>query len=401
MAIKGWRIKSLGSVLDRVADQINPIPDVLYREIGIRSHGKGIFHKVPVLGISLGDKRVFKVYPDCFVVNIVFAWEQAVARTTIDEDGMIASHRFPMYKPKNDLCDVDFLAYYFKTKKGKYLLELASPGGAGRNKTLGQKEFLRMKFPMPSGAEQARIAQALSTWDKAIKTTVELIANSKAQKKALMQQLLTGKTRFTEFTEKWRSVKLSGQCDVRRGASPRPINDDKWFSSHGRGWIRIADVTTSKFQVLMRTTQYLGDQGVKNSVAVDPGDLIMSICGTIGVPKFVGIPACIHDGFVVFRNVKSSLSLNFLYHYLNFICDKLAAGGQPGTQKNLNTSIVGNTLIPFVSLAEQERIASVLSKAESEELNLNEQLLRLKKEKTALMRQLLTGKRRVKLHSAA
>ena len=196
MVPSGWRIKSLDSVLERVVRPIDPMPDVSYREIGIRSHGKGIFHKDPVPGKSLGDKRVFKVQPNCFVVNIVFAWEQAVARTTSEEEGMIASHRFPMYRPKNNQCDVDFLTYYFKTKKGKYLLELASPGGAGRNKTLGQKEFLKLKFPMPSSAEQTRIAQTLSVWDKAIETTTKLIANSKAQKKALMQQLLTGKRRF-------------------------------------------------------------------------------------------------------------------------------------------------------------------------------------------------------------
>ena len=135
MAPKSWTVKSLGSVLERVSCPV--IPDVLYREIGIRSHGKGIFHKKPVLGKSLGNKRVFEVHGDCFVVNIVFAWEQAVARTTSNEVGMIASHRFPMYRPVDGLCDVDFLLYYFKTKKGKYLLELASPGGAGRNKTLG------------------------------------------------------------------------------------------------------------------------------------------------------------------------------------------------------------------------------------------------------------------------
>ncbi len=78
----------------------------------------------------MGDKRVFWVEPDCLVLNIVFAWEQAVARTTKSEAGKIASHRFPMFRPKKDKVDLDFVLYFLKSKWGNKLLELGSPGGA-------------------------------------------------------------------------------------------------------------------------------------------------------------------------------------------------------------------------------------------------------------------------------
>ena len=110
----------------------------------------------------MGNKSVFWIQPDCFVVNIVFAWEHAIAKTTQAEVGMIASHRFPMYKPKKGVLDLDFLLYYFKTARGKHLLGLASPGGAGRNKTLGQGEFAKLKIPVPSLAEQKRIVEVLT-----------------------------------------------------------------------------------------------------------------------------------------------------------------------------------------------------------------------------------------------
>ena len=54
-----------------------------------RSHGKGIFYKEPVTGAALGNKSVFWIEPDCFIVNIVFAWEQAIGKTTQSEVGMI------------------------------------------------------------------------------------------------------------------------------------------------------------------------------------------------------------------------------------------------------------------------------------------------------------------------
>jgi type I restriction enzyme, S subunit len=121
----------------------------------------------------------------------------------------------------------------------------------------------------------------------------------------------------------------------------------------------------------------------------------MSICATIGVPRIVGIPACIHDGFVVFRGFEEYLDKFFLYHYINFISAKISDSGQPGTQKNINTTIVGNIEVPKFSLPEQEKIAAVLSAADEEISTLEKQLAAYKQQKLGLMQQLLTGRIRI------
>lgn len=291
-----------------------------------------------------------------------------------------------------------FLSYALVASKER-IHELVSVAGHGT----GKLETDRLKtfcVLLPSLSEQRAIAKVLTTWDETVAITQKLIANSIARKKALMQQLLTGRRRLPGFTGKWRTQLLRTLCDVRRGASPRPISDARWFAATGRGWVRISDVTASEGESLSRTKQYLSKEGEMASVAVDPGDLIMSICATIGVPKFLGIPACIHDGFVVFRNIHSDVSAKFLFHYLEFVSEELAASGQPGTQKNLNTSIVGAIRIPTITLPEQKRIALVISTAHEETLNLAHQLLGLKRARSALLDQLLTGKRRVTLDSA-
>lgn len=190
-----WELKHISDIVQRVKKPFTPEPETLYREIGIRSHCKGIFHKEEVTGASLGNKSVFWIQPDCFVVNIVFAWEHAIAKTTEAEVGMIASHRFPMYKPKKGILDLDYLLYYFKTARGKHLLGLASPGGAGRNKTLGQSEFSKLKIPVPSLEEQKKIVAVLSQADKEIELLQQQIDTLKEQKKGLMQKLLTGEIR--------------------------------------------------------------------------------------------------------------------------------------------------------------------------------------------------------------
>ena len=96
-----WPKIKLGELLKRIVRPVTVAKEGAYRQIGIRSHCKGVFHKPEVTGKQLGNKRVFWVEPDCLVLNIVFAWEQAVAMTTDAEKGMIASHRFPMYFPPN------------------------------------------------------------------------------------------------------------------------------------------------------------------------------------------------------------------------------------------------------------------------------------------------------------
>ncbi len=109
---------------------------------------------------------------------------------------MIASHRFPMFKPKEGILHLDYLLYYFKSLRGKHLLGLASPGGAGRNKTLGQSEFVKLQIPVPSLEEQTAIAQMLQAADKEIQLLKIKTQKLREQKKGLMQVLLTGKKRL-------------------------------------------------------------------------------------------------------------------------------------------------------------------------------------------------------------
>lgn len=139
-------------------------------------------------------------------MNIVFAWERAVAKTTEKENGMIASHRFPMYKPKKNIVDLDYITEYFITKRGQNVLILASPGGAGRNKTLGQKEFAKSVVKLPSLPEQQKIAEFLSTIDTVIEKQKETVSAWEERKKGVMQKLLSQEVRFkaddgSEFPE--------------------------------------------------------------------------------------------------------------------------------------------------------------------------------------------------------
>lgn len=186
---KPWTGRTISELLEKAIKPIAVVDNVIYREIGVRSHGKGIFHKSPLSGAEIGAKRVFRVIENALVLNIVFAWEQAVATTSIQESGMIASHRFPMYVPRQDCCDVRFVKLVFSTPTGKHLLEVASPGGAGRNRTLGKDEFEKLKIILPEKEEQTKIADRVLAIDELITSQTSRLEKLKMHKKGLMRQL--------------------------------------------------------------------------------------------------------------------------------------------------------------------------------------------------------------------
>ena len=124
-----WRTAPMGDVAPLVRRPVQPKLDELYREIGIRSFGNGIFHKAPITGLEIGDKRVFAVEPGDLLFNIVFAWEGAIAVASEAEQGMIGSHRFLTCVSDKSKADARFLNYWFMQAEGRDQLLRASPGG--------------------------------------------------------------------------------------------------------------------------------------------------------------------------------------------------------------------------------------------------------------------------------
>ncbi|WP_218153718.1 restriction endonuclease subunit S [Variovorax sp. OK605] len=137
-------------------------------------------------------------------------------------------------------------------------------------------------------------------------------------------------------------MKIKRLSPVQRGASPRPIDDPKYFDDDGEfSWVRIADVSASN-GILSTTTQRMSELGASLSVKIQPGDLFVSIAGTVGKPCITTIKACIHDGFVYFPML--TIPPAFLYRV--FQAGTCYAGlGKFGTQLNLNTDTVGSISI--------------------------------------------------------
>jgi type I restriction enzyme S subunit len=193
-----WKIQSLESVVKLVVREV-PKPNVPYLGIGLRSHGKGTFLKHDEQPEKNSMDKFYVVRPNDLIVNITFAWEQAIAIVKPEDNGALASHRFPTYEFIEGKGHPDFFRYVIIQPRMKYMLELISPGGAGRNRVMSKKDFIKLEMQIPDFKEQTAIAQVLQTADKEITLLKIKLEQQKLQKKGLMQVLLTGKVRVPQF----------------------------------------------------------------------------------------------------------------------------------------------------------------------------------------------------------
>ncbi|OGC25781.1 hypothetical protein A2291_04275, partial [candidate division WOR-1 bacterium RIFOXYB2_FULL_42_35] len=180
------------------------------------------------------------------------------------------------------------------------------------------------------------------------------------------------KTKFKQTSlgsipEDWESIAFSELCDITRGASPRPIHD--WFADSGIPWIKIADATRSDSRFIDSTKQHIRSEGRLMSVVVHPGDLILSNSATPGIPKFVNIEACIHDGWLLLRKF-NKLDKKFAYYLLINERPNIVQFGSGSIFTNLKTEILKNHTICLPPLPTQHRIAEILSSLDDKiELN--------------------------------
>ncbi len=193
----------------------------------------------------------------------------------------------------------------------------------------------------------------------------------------------------------WQRVRLGDIAEIKRGASPRPIENPKWFCTNSNvGWVRISDISKNS-RFLYKTAQKLSKKGIEKSRLVKQNSLIMSMCATIGKPIITKIDTCIHDGFVVFENPK--IDLNYLYYFLCYIEKEWLESGQQGSQVNLNVDLIKNKEVFYPKdLNEQIAIANVLSDVDRYLYSLDALILKKESVKKALSFELLSQRKRLK-----
>lgn len=172
-------------------------PNTDYVRLGIRSHCKGTFHELVKIENLLEADKMFLVPKDNLILNITFAWEHAIAITSENDEGKYVSGRFPTFAFKKNEVPA-FYESIIRSKRMKYELGVASPGGAGRNRVLNKELFLDIPVKTTGFEEQTRIAEFVKCIDKKIENQKLVAESLENQKKGLMQKIFSQELRFKD-----------------------------------------------------------------------------------------------------------------------------------------------------------------------------------------------------------
>lgn len=293
-----------------------------------------------------------------------------------------------------------FLAYSLIANKNRILNLVNVAGhGTGRLDTTLLKEFSLDFPPLP---EQCKIAEILSTWDKAIALLEQIITAKRKLKQGLMQQLLTGKKRFKEFKgSEWKTYHFKEI--FKRVTRKNTIGNSNILTISGNhGLIDQRDFFNKRIAAKKLDSYYLLKQGeFAYNKSYSKGYPLGAIKRLNRYKE--GVLSTLYICFKIYNN--SLVNSDFIAHYFEAgILNKEIYGiAQEGARNHglLNISVTDffEILLSIPSLEEQQKIASILSTADAEISNLEKQLAAYKQQKRGLMQQLLTGKKRVKIEA--
>ena len=304
-------------------------------------------------------------------------------------------------KPRDNKVNMKWLGYWFSSSHTRYALSSTATGTSGSMKNITKPDVLNIKIDIPPLLEQQKIVKILSTWDKAISTTERLIENSTQQKKALMQQLLTGKKRLLDdegkrFEGEWEEVTLN---DVSKVFIGLVTTMTKHYVDKGVPLIRNSDIKPNlimKEKMLSLCEDFSNEHENRK---LRKNDVVTVHTGEVGVSAVIDddLDGCIGFATLNTRPYPKRVNSQYLSWYFNselFINWSVSVSTGDGRQNlNLKDFVKAKVLLPC--LAEQQKIATVLTNADREIELLKQQLADLQQEKKALMQQLLTGKKRV------
>ena len=394
-----WEVKLLKGLAEIDSESLNSKTekDYTFRYVSLSNVNNGFIDKeLEVLDYENAPSRARRIVKkDDVLMATVRPNLKAFGYVEEDENDLIASTGFAVIRTKSFLDSKYLFHFLFSNKMEAQLYSLV----VGSNyPAINSSDVKHLKIPLPPLPEQKKIAQILSTWDKAIEQTQALLTQLQLRKKGLMQQLLTGKTRLKGFEWEWEEVTL-GDITTRVTQKNTELNDNVVTISAQRGFVRQEDFFKKRVASATLSGYFL----------INKGDFCYNKSYSKGYPMGAfkrlddldkAVVTTLYICFSLKPNIDSDYILNFFEGGLmvNNLMRIAQEGGRAHGLLNIGLGDFFSLKLSIPNLKEQQAIAKVLNAADRGIQNQQSILASLQTQKKGLMQQLLTGQKRVELN---
>lgn len=267
--------------------------------------------------------------------TVLFSSRAPIGYVAIAANEVCTNQGFKSVIP-NEATDPLFLFYLLKYNKDK----IEAMGSGTTFKEVSGNTMKNIIVRVPSDKEvQKNIASILGTLDDKIEENERINNNLEQQAMALFKSWFIDFEPFDgQVPKAWINGILGDFVEIKRGGSPRPIQN--YLSDSGFHWLKISDATGISSPFINEIKESIIEAGLKKTVYLKSGSLVLSNSATPGLPKILDIDTCIHDGWLYFP--LSKFSNEYLYLYFKHIRDNLIALGNGSVFTNLKTDILKN-----------------------------------------------------------
>ena len=233
----------------------------------------------------------------------------------------------------------DYIYYALTQQEVTEHLQAIAEQSVSAYPSIKPSDIENLELLLPDKNTQGKIVAILRSIDKKIKQNNEINNNLEQQAMALFKSWFIDYEPFDgQVPSTWKYGVLGDFVEIKRGGSPRPIQN--FLSDSGLHWLKISDATGISSPFISEIKEYIIEEGLKKTVFLKAGSLVLSNSATPGLPKILDIDTCIHDGWLYFPS--SKFSNEYLYLYFKHIRDNLVALGNGSVFTNLKTDILKN-----------------------------------------------------------
>lgn len=268
------------------------------------------------------------------------------AQVSILNDGEVGfgSTEYIVFRAKEGIADKDYLYYLVCSPEVREPAIKSMVGSSGRQRV--QTDVVKnLEIDVPPLIEQEKIGSFLKAFDDKIALNDRINKNLEQQAQALFKSwFLDYEPWDGSVPDSWKHGKLGDFAEIKRGGSPRPIQE--YLSDSGLRWLKISDVTSLQTPFVIDIKDHIIEAGLRKTVFLKAGSLVLSNSATPGVPKILDVDSCIHDGWLYFP--ESKFSKEYLYLYFKYIRQQLVNLSNGSVFNNLKTDILKRypTILP-------------------------------------------------------